>query len=224
MMRSLLSLALMMSVSTAAHAKLDFEKKVPGPITLKKGFGGSELQLGLHYRVFVVQKNVNRQNEVVVFSELDNNCAFKADRNVSGQPSFDFYWWMENRTSFKNPAPALRPYMAKEFAVVGNGASGSFSLNSSNLDKLDRADLGGNTNFSVKSEKKDGNCEVNAYITVKGKTIRVNSFYVHGEKAGLFNQDPAVCKIIINDGEATKVVLKGDQSQSGYESACATAE
>ena len=222
-MRSMLVLALLASFGTSAFAKLNYEKN-PGPISLQPGFGGSALELPAHYRVFVVGKNVGKANELVVFSELDANCTFKQDRNERGQPSFDFYWWMENRKFFKNPAPALRPYMREELKVVGNGANGSFSIVSSNIAKLDQLEVGGNPNFTVKAEKKDGKCEVNAYITIKGKTIRVNSMYVHGEKAGLFNQDPSVCRLIINEGEDTQVVLNGDKAQKGYQAACRTPE
>lgn len=223
-MRSMLVLALLATITTpSAFAKLNYEKN-PGPISLKPGFGGSALELPAHHRVFVVGKNVGKANELVVFSELDANCAFKQDRNERGQPSFDFYWWMENRSYFKNPAPALRPYMREELKVVGNGANGSFSIVSSNIAKLDQLEVGGNPNFTVKAEKNNGKCEVNAYITIKDKTIRVNSMYVHGEKAGLFNQDPAVCRLIINEGEATQVVLNGDKAQKGYQAACRTPE
>lgn len=222
-MRSILLIAALVSFSGVAHAKLDYEKN-PGPISLKPGFGGSALQLPAHHRVFVVGKNVGKANELVVFSELDANCTFKADRNVQGQPSFDFYWWMEGRSYFKNPAPALRPYMNEELKVIGNGANGSFTIQSSNIAKLDQTEVGGAPNFTVRAEKKDGKCEVNAYITIRGKTIRVNSMYVHGEKAGLFNQDPSVCRLVINEGEATQVILNGDKAQKGYQSACKTPE
>ncbi len=222
-MRSLLVIAALLSLPTLAHAKLDYEKN-PGSISLRPGFGGSALELPSHYRVFVVGKNVGKANELVVFSELDGNCAFKPDRNERGQPSLDFYWWMEGRKYFKNPAPALRPYMREELKVVGSGASGSFTIVSSNIAKLDRTELGGDPNFTVKAEKKNGKCEVNAYITVKGKVLRLNSMYVHGEKAGLFNQNPSVCRIVLNQGEPTEVVLNGDKSQKGYQSACRTPE
>lgn len=220
-MRTLLILSTLLSFSPLAQAKLDYPK-VSGPISLKPGMLGSGLELGQHYRVFIVEKNVGYKNQVVVFSELDGNCAFKADRNERGQPSFDFYWWMEGRSYYKNPAPALRPYMRDELKVSGSGAGGVFSVVSKNIGKVNRSDLGGDPNFTVKAEKKGGGCEVNAYITIKGKTMRVNSMYVHGEKAGLFNQDPAVCKIIINEGERDQVVLDGDRSQSGYQKACNT--
>lgn len=222
MMRKLLALSLLMSVSTAAHAKLDYDKKA-GPIHLEKGLLGQPLDLGIHYRVFIVEKNVKRENQVVIFSELDDNCAFQRDRHED-RISFDFYWWMDNRKSFKNPAPALRPYMKDEFDVVGTGANGVYAIHSKNINKLDRNDTGGAPNFTLKAEKKGGNCEVNAYITIKGKTFRVNSMYVHGEKAGLFNQDPAVCKIILNQGEPTEVLLNGDKAQSEYQNACKTSE
>lgn len=222
-MRSILLLATLAASTSPAFAKLDYEKH-PGPIHLNAGFGGSALDLPAHYRAFVVSKNVNSANELVVFSELDGNCAFKKDRNEDGQPSFDFYWWMDKRSSYKNPAPALRPYMRDELKVVGNGASGSFTVQSSNIAKLDRNELGGNTDLTIKAEKTPKGCELNAYITIKGQVVRVNSMYVHGEKAGLFNQNPAVCKIIINDGEPTRVLLNGDRSQSGYRSACSTPE
>ena len=95
---------------------------------------------------------------------------------------------------------------------------------SKNIAKISRADIGGDPNLTIRAEKKASGCEVNAYLTIKGKTLRVNSMYVHGEKAGLFNQDPAVCKIIINEGEPTQVLLNGDSEQSGYRSACNTPE
>jgi len=228
-MRSICLITLAMCLGFTAEArvtaKLDYDKKVVGPITLKPGFGGvSNTTLGTHYRVFVVQKNQGKENEAVVYSELDENCRFQADREVQGQPSFDFYWWMENRSFYKSVASMAKPYMRKGFSVVGNGATGSFSLESGHIKKIAKEDIGANPNFVVRAEKNGANCEVNAYITIKGKVIRINSFYVHSQKASLFNQDPAICKIILNDKEPTKAVLKGDPSQDGFDDACSTEE
>ena len=88
-MRALLVFAALVSFSGVAQAKLDYPKN-PGPIHLEPGFAGSALDLPAHYRVFVVGKNVGKANELVVFSELDANCAFKADRNERGQRIRDY--------------------------------------------------------------------------------------------------------------------------------------
>ncbi len=57
-------------------------------------------QVGSHHRALVIEKSINRQNILVAYTKLDENCDMVSDRANRGLPLFNFYW-LNDRKSYE---------------------------------------------------------------------------------------------------------------------------
>ena len=73
-------LALFVFVATALHARSSEVANIP--------------EIGVHQPILIVEKNVNPENKMVVYTKLDANGRFMADGN---QPLLEFYWLMDGK-------------------------------------------------------------------------------------------------------------------------------
>ncbi len=73
-------LAFFVFVATAFHAGSSEVTNIP--------------EIGIHQPILIVEKNVNPQNKMVVYTKLDANGHFMADGN---RPLLDFYWLMDGK-------------------------------------------------------------------------------------------------------------------------------
>ena len=73
-------LAFFAFVATALHAGSSEVANIP--------------EIGAHQPVLIVEKNVNPENKMVVYTKLDANGHFMADGNW---PLLDFYWMMDGK-------------------------------------------------------------------------------------------------------------------------------
>lgn len=54
-------------------------------------------EIGEHYIILVLEKNVHPENQMVIYTKIDANGRFVADPANRNQPVFDFYWLMRGR-------------------------------------------------------------------------------------------------------------------------------
>jgi hypothetical protein len=69
-------------------------------------------ELGPHRPILTVQKNVNPQNVMVVYTKVDTNGRFVRDSADQGRPVFDFYWLMDGKT-YKPVNPMIKAEIRK---------------------------------------------------------------------------------------------------------------
>lgn len=54
-------------------------------------------EVGVHHPILTVEKSVNPQNLMVVYTKIDANGHFVADTAERDRPEFDFYWLMSGK-------------------------------------------------------------------------------------------------------------------------------
>ncbi len=135
-------------------------------------------EIGEHYKILAFEKNENPQNIMIVYTQLDRQCQLvKRD----GKPLIDFYWLMDGR-KFKPVNPLIKEAVRGRLELI-NARDAQFELRVNDLNDL--KEVGGNTNLTVKVEKKNGVCSVRSYFPDakdSGREILVNSIYSESKK------------------------------------------
>ena len=54
-------------------------------------------EVGVHQPILVVEKNVNPQNLMVIYTKVDAKGLFLANPADQDRPVFDFYWLMDGK-------------------------------------------------------------------------------------------------------------------------------
>jgi hypothetical protein len=150
-------------------------------------------QIGPHEPIFTFEKNENPQNIMVVYTELDKDCHFIADKDGQGQPLLDYYWLMDGK-SYKPVHPMIKSGMKKRMELEANGkaqsksADGSFLVRINDLKEL-KTDL---KDFSVqvKAERnKSQACDVEALVKLgpsdHERVLRLQTIASKAEKTAL---------------------------------------
>jgi len=71
-------------------------------------------EIGTHYAILVVEKNVNPQNKLVIYTKMDANGRFSTDSTSSNQPVFGFYWLMDSK-DYKPVNATIKSEIRKRF-------------------------------------------------------------------------------------------------------------
>lgn len=71
-------------------------------------------EIGAHQPIVIIQKNVNPQNRMIVYTRLDEEGRFQRDPGHRNQPVFDFYWLMEGK-SYKPVNGLIKNEIRKRF-------------------------------------------------------------------------------------------------------------
>ena len=141
--------------------------------------------IGAHYRVITVEKSINSENIMVVYTKVDSQCRFLTDPAERDQPVFDFYWLM-NRQSYKPVHKLIKGEVRKrmEFQIDPSDRHNSFYVNLNDMKEV-RHDLKDNR-LNVRSEMVDGKCQVNATMTLGPSAgnakIYLNKVYSEAKK------------------------------------------
>lgn len=79
------------------------------------GADGAEIPaIGAHHPIVVVQKNVNPQNVMVIYTQLDAKGGFQSDPAKADRPVFDFYWLMDGK-SYKPVHRLIKKEIGRRF-------------------------------------------------------------------------------------------------------------
>lgn len=121
--------------------------------------------IGAHYRVITVEKSINPENIMVVYTKVDSHCRFITDPAQRDQPVFDFYWLM-NRKSYKPVHKLIKGEVRKrlEFELDPSDRHQSFYVRMNDMKEVHH-DLRDNR-LNVRSENVGGKCVVSATMTL----------------------------------------------------------
>jgi hypothetical protein len=94
-------------------------------------------QIGVHLPILTVQKNVHPQNLMVVYTKIDPNGRFLADRADPTRPVLDFYWLMDGK-DYKPVNPLIKNEIAKRLEFQSSPADGAthFVINVNDLKEV----------------------------------------------------------------------------------------
>lgn len=136
-------------------------------------------QIGVHFPILTVEKNINPQNKLVVYTLLDGNCVFLLDD--SNSPTFDFYWLM-NGSSYKPVHSMIKAQVRKRLTVgtVDPRHNGkSFSVEMNDLKELNH-DIP-DPKMTVVAKPQGDQCSVGGFLRLGpsdgNAMIQVDSIY-----------------------------------------------
>ncbi len=174
-------------------------------------------EIGAHQPVLIVEKNVNPQNKMIVYTRLDAKGRFMTDRANQNRPVLDFYWLMDGR-NYKAVNPMIKNEIRKRFAGHWNAGDQAVSFT------VDVNDL-----KEVNSDIKDPKMEIYARETEGGpnveaqmnlgpsdgyKRIRLASIYTEGRAF-----PPAVESVTLKGEELVNGSLTGRKVTRKYSAA-----
>lgn len=95
-------------------------------------------EIGTHHVILIVEKNVNPQNKMVIYTKVDARGRFSPDPSSPNQPVFDFYWLMGGR-DYKPVHPMIKGAIRKRFESQWNPGpeSNRFIVNMNDLKEVD---------------------------------------------------------------------------------------
>ena len=139
-------------------------------------------EIGPHQRIFTVEKNVNPENLVEVYTKVDGQCRFVTNPANRDEPVFDFYWLID-RGSYKPMNSFFKNEFHKRMTFVSGGTSIRFQLEANDLKEV-KHDLGSNPRFDVMAISSRTACDVRAFITLgpsdNNARIRLDTIYGEG--------------------------------------------
>ena len=163
-------------------------------------------EIGPHYAIMTVEKSIHSQNQMVVFTRLDERCRILRDSNQANGPAFDFYWLMDG-SRYKRVHPLIKRGIRKRLQVETNSVTDEvFSVRLNELNAVDH-DLGKTPRLWVRAEKTPDGCAVEARLTLgpsdKNAEIRLDSIYSEAEMEGKFS------------AKVKSIALKGADARTG---------
>lgn len=143
----------------------------------------SASEIGAHHRVLIVEKNVNPQNMMVIYTKVDADGRFSTDPANRNQPVFDFYWLMDGR-DYKPVNAMIKAAIRKRFESqwYSRDEANRFTVNVNDLKEV---------NCDIKEPKMDvyardtgGKRSVEAEMTLGPSDgnlrIKLSSIYTEG--------------------------------------------
>ncbi len=136
--------------------------------------------VGDHYPIFKVEKNINPQNQMVVYTKLNSQCGFVLTE--SKLPVFDYYWLMD-RKNYKQVFSAIRSQIQNRLAVSFDPTTATLAVTISDLKELE-TDLKYHQ-ISVTTHQVKDSCIVQATLPLgpsdHNATMKVDSIYTEGQ-------------------------------------------
>lgn len=149
-------------------------------------------EIGPHYKVVTVKKSVHPQNDLVVYTRLDEHCRVVREGKRK-RPVFDFYWLMDH-SRYKPVNPLIKSGIRKRLEVEDGAAAGggpdTFYVRLNELKEVEH-DLGPNPRLSVRAAKTAKGCAAEARMTLgpsdQDAEIRLDEIYSEAELKGRFS-------------------------------------
>jgi hypothetical protein len=136
--------------------------------------------IGPHYPIFIVEKNVNPQNQMLAYTKLNSACEFVLDETKN--PIFDFYWLM-NGKDYKVINSIIKSQIRNRLAVVSGNQNRSFYASINDLKELN-TDLK-DARMTITSRTLNQGCVVEGFMTLgpsdNNALVKVSSIYTEGE-------------------------------------------
>ena len=148
-------------------------------------------ELGPHYRIVTVEKNIHPQNRLIAYTRLDEQCRVQRDPKQGNAPVLDYYWLMDG-SRYKRVHPLIKRGIRKRLQVWASppkSLDGSFSIRLNELEAVEH-DLGPTPLLWVRAEKTAEGCSAEARITLgpsdKNAVIRLDTIYSEAVLKGPF--------------------------------------
>jgi hypothetical protein len=95
-------------------------------------------EIGAHHPILIVEKNVNPQNLLVVYTKVDANGRFLTDDAEGNRPVFDFYWLMDGK-NYKRVNGLIKNEIGKRFEwqLSQTNPTSHFIVNLNDLKEVD---------------------------------------------------------------------------------------
>ncbi len=138
-------------------------------------------EIGEHLPVLTVEKNVNPQNVLVVYTKADEQCRFETNPANRDQPVFDFYWLMD-RQNYKPVNGLIKREIAKRFVFQPPFTAQQFQIMVTDLKEMDTDIV--NPTMDVYMGGQPGACTTHAEMNLGPSNgnvrIRLESIYTEG--------------------------------------------
>lgn len=138
-------------------------------------------QIGEHLPFITVEKNVNPQNVLIVYTKADEKCRFATNPANRDQPVFDFYWLMD-RQNYKPVNSLIKREIYKRFEFQADFTDKQFTILVNDLKEMD-TDIE-NPKMDVYAGGTPGHCTAEAQMNLGpsdgSKRIRLTSVYTEG--------------------------------------------
>ncbi len=171
-------------------------------------------EIGVHQPVLIVEKNVNPQNKMVVYTRLDANGRFMTDRSNRNRPVLDFYWLMGGR-NYKAVNPLIKNEIRKRFTGQwsANDRAASFTVYVNDLKEVN-SDIK-DPKMEIYARETDGGTNVEAQMNLGpsdgNMRIRLSSIYTEGRAF-----PPAVDSVTLKGEELVNGNLTGRKVSRRY--------
>lgn len=172
-------------------------------------------EIGTHHPILIVEKNVNPQNKLVIYTKVDSHGRFQAAPKNAAQPVFDFYWLMSG-TSYKPVNGRIKSEIRQRFESqwLTDEDPNRFVINVHDLQRVN-SDIA-NPKVEVFARTTDGRPRVEAEMTLGPsdghKRIRLSSIYTVGRVL-----PPAVHSVTLKGEEIVNGRLTGRPVSRTYE-------
>jgi hypothetical protein len=163
-------------------------------------------EIGSHQPILVVEKNVNPQNRLVVYTKVDANRHFLKDANRD-RPVFDCYWLMNGKT-YKPVNELIKAEIRKRFECQWNPGDRTtrFTINMNDLKEVN-SDID-EPKVDVHSLGADGAPSVDAQMNLGpsdgNMRIKLSSIYTEGRAF-----PPKVLSVTLKGEEIANGTLTG---------------
>lgn len=133
-------------------------------------------------QLFILEKNRNPENIMVIYTQLDSECRVQKKRGGSDAIVFDFHWLM-NRKDFKKVNPIIKQEIRKRLELLPSSDTHSFSVLMNDLKELD-TDIK-DFKLVVNAYKEKGKCVADSILKLgesdKNKKIKLESIYAESK-------------------------------------------
>ncbi len=172
-------------------------------------------EIGAHYPILTVAKNVNPQNLMVVYTKADANGRFLKNPADGNRPVFDFYWLMDGK-SYKPVNALIKNEIGKRLECQPAPASNEsqFSVHVNDLKEVN-SDIR-EPKMDVYSQRSGDTRKIEAQMTLGpsdgNMRIKLSSIYTEGRAF-----PPAVFSVTLQGEEIVDGKLTGKKVTRKYD-------
>jgi hypothetical protein len=172
-------------------------------------------EIGAHLPILIVQKNVNPQNRMVIYTKADRAGRILTDPKNRDRPVFDFYWLMDGK-SYKPVNRLIKTEIRKRFQCQSGASDGvsRFTVHMNDLKEVN-ADMV-DPKMDVYVTEENGAQKVEARMTLGpsdgNMRIKLNSLYTEGRAF-----PPAVKSVTLQGEEVVDGVPTGNKVTRKYD-------
>jgi hypothetical protein len=172
-------------------------------------------QIGPHHPIFILEKNVNPQNIMVIYTKEDANGHFLTDAADPTRPIFDFYWLMDGK-NYKPVNGMIKSEIGKRFEwqLSRTNPKTHFIVNLNDLKEVD-SDIK-DPKIDVYASRSGGTRGAEAQMTLGPSNgnmrIKITSIYTEGRAF-----PPAVYCVALKGEEIVDGKLTGKKVTRRYD-------